>query len=205
MTALDRQMALWNLASINADIPGRLRQIHPDCLSALGAGEGWMLRAQMMWERTANRPMRGWDLIPVDDSVFWDTANETTPATTHVAHISWWPAMSELGRKEKNVRMAEHNGRYLRVFPTIGGDDDEKARHLYETLREADERCQIVVDDLPATVRDAIAATKPSWVWMRGIKLAREHGTPASNPSRLSVVAAIWRQAPALTLEDIGG
>jgi hypothetical protein len=202
---LDRQMAQWNLACINGDIPGRLRQMHPDCLSALGAGDGWMLRAQMLWDRTAKRPMRGWHLEPVEDSVFAESADETTPPTTHVAHISWMPAMKELGVKSKNVRLAEHNGSYLRVFPTMGEDSDGKARHLYQTLRDADERCQIIVDDLPETVRDAIAAQKPSWVWMRGIKIAREHGTPASNPSRLSVVAAIWRQAPALTLEDIGG
>ncbi len=205
MTALDRQMAQWNLACINGDIPGRLRQIHPDCLSVLGARDGWMLRAQMLLNRTENRPMRGWELIPVQDSVFADSADETTPATTHVAHISWLPAMPELGAKQQNVRLAEHNGRHLRVFPTLTEADDGKAKHLFQTLREAEERCQIIVDDLPSAIVDAIAAHKPSWVWMRGIKIAREHGTPASNPSRLRVVAAIWRQAPPLTLEDIGG
>ncbi|MFT6143096.1 MAG: hypothetical protein ACJAZO_001895 [Myxococcota bacterium] len=202
---LDQQMARWNLACINGDIPGRIRQIHPDCLSILGARDGWMLRSQMLLNQTANRPMRGWELLPIQDSVFSGTADETTPPTTHVAHISWLPAMPELGPKEKNVRLAEYNGRYLRVFPSLGEGDDEKARHLYRTLREAEDRCQIVVDDLPAEVRNAIAAHKPSWVWMRGIKVAREHGTPPSDPSRLRVVAAIWRQAPPLTLEDIGG
>lgn len=205
MTTLDTQIALWNLASINGDIPGRLRQIHPDCLSALGARDAWILRAQMLLNRAANRPMRGWELVKVEDSVFADTADETTPPTTHVAHISWLPAVTEFGAKQKNIRLAEHNGRYLRVFPNIKRGDEDKARRLYQTLRDANERCQIVVDDLPDAVRSAIAAHKPSWVWMRGIKIARDHGTPVSDPSRLSVVAEIWRQAPPLTLEDIGG
>lgn len=205
MSVLDNQIALWNLACVNGDIPGRLRLIHPECLSILGAGDGWALRSQMLLSRSANRPMRGWELVPVADSVFAKTADETTPATTHVAHISWLPAISELGAQEQNIRMAQYHGSYLRVYPCDGALDEAKARRLFEMLREGDERCQIIVDDLPADVRDAIASHKPLWEWMRGIELASEHGTPVSDPSRLEVVAAIWRQAPPLTLEDIGG